>query len=60
MSYKSTFTLQLSDNCFNYRKIWFHVNGVNNCFLSFCVFFVTFPSDVNLYFFHYFFETKID
>ena len=28
--------------------------------LLFCAFFLTFPSDVNLYFFRYFFETKID
>ena len=30
---KSTFRLQFSDSFFNYRKIWFHVNGVNICFI---------------------------
>ena len=32
------FTLQFSDSFFNYRKIWFHVNGVNNCFIVLCIF----------------------
>ena len=54
-----SFTLQFSDNFFNYEKIWFHVNGVNNCFNILCIF-LPFPSDVNLYSFDNFFETKID
>ena len=29
------FTLQFSDN---FLKIWFQVNGVNNCFIIFCIF----------------------
>ena len=35
---KGTFTLQVSDNFLNYRKIWFNVNGVNNYFITCCVF----------------------
>ena len=52
-------TLQFSDNFFNYRKIWFHVNSVK-IVLPFCAFFLPFPSDVNLYFFDHFFEIKIN
>ena len=32
-NFKGTFTLQFSDSFFNYRKIWFHVNSANNCFI---------------------------
>ena len=35
---KGTFTSEFSDNFFNYRKFWFHVNGVNNCFIILCIF----------------------
>ena len=35
---KGAFTLQFSDNFFNYRKIRFHVNGANNYFIILCIF----------------------
>ena len=31
----------------------FHEHGVSDCFIILCIF-PTFPSDVNLYFFHHF------
>ena len=40
----------------NRWKIWFLVGGV---VYIFCAFVQPFPSDANLYFFYYFFETKI-
>ena len=30
--------IKFSDNFFNYRKTWFHVNGVNNYFIILCIF----------------------
>ena len=56
---QGTFTLQFSDNFFNYRKIWFHGKGIDNCFIIFYIF-LPFLSDVNLHFFYHFSETKID
>ena len=35
---KGAFTLQFSGNFFDYRKTWFHVNGVNNYFIILCIF----------------------
>ena len=35
---KGAFTLQFSGYFFNCRKIWFHVNGVNNYFIILCIF----------------------
>ena len=32
------FTLQFSGNFLNYKKIWFHVNGVNNYLIILCIF----------------------
>ena len=32
------FTLQFFDTFFDYRKIWFHVNVVNNSFNILCIF----------------------
>ena len=47
-------TLQFSDNFLNYRKIWFHVNGVNNYFIILSIF-STVSSDVKSIIFHHFF-----
>ena len=30
--------IKVSDNFFNYGKIWFHVNGVNHYFIILCIF----------------------
>ena len=35
---KGAFTLQFSDNFFNYRKAWFYVNGVNDYFIILYIF----------------------
>ena len=55
--YKGTFTLQFSEIFFNnvVPCKWF----VIMVFLFFCIF-LTIPSDVSLYFFHHFFESKIN
>ena len=57
--FKGTYTLQFSDSVFHYREIWFHVNGVNNYFIIFCIF-PTISFWRQTVFFHNFFETKID